>query len=143
MCGIHGYLGRIEWKDTKPSRENIRDTVRDGFITNMVRGIHASGLFGVPLGDVKGEEPEVVKRAYNGLDFLGSEDANRLLNKHNNLAGYVAHVRHATRGRHHRDNAHPFQHGPVTMVHNGTLWNEKLLGEYGFETDSEYMQKSR
>lgn len=140
MCGIHGYLGNIPFSNNAPTKAHFRDSVKDGFVANMLRGVHSSGMFAIP--DNREKEVPVVKRAYNGLDFLGVQDAKSLFDAYSDMFGYVAHLRWATKGNIHRDNAHPFQHGPITMVHNGTLLNEKDLGNWNFATDSEYICKS-
>lgn len=50
----------------------------------------------------------------------------------------VGHNRHATRGAVNSQNAHPFQHGDITLVHNGTLVDQSLLPEHrNFVVDSE------
>jgi hypothetical protein len=41
----------------------------------------------------------------------------------------VGHNRAATKGEKTTENAHPFQEGPITLVHNGTLNNHKHLAE--------------
>jgi hypothetical protein len=119
---------------------NLRDYVKDGFVANMLRGVHSSGMFAIP--EKHEVQVPVVKRSYNGMEFLGVHDTKELLNAYADMRGYVAHLRWATKGNVHRDNAHPFQHGPITMVHNGTLSNEKELGDWKFDTDSEYIAKS-
>jgi hypothetical protein len=140
MCGIHGYIGSVPFAADKPSGAHVRDVVRDGFITGMVRGVHSAGLFAVP----KNQEKEIpfLKRAYNGLDFVNAAPVKDLLSDFALMNGYVGHVRWATKGDVHRDNAHPFQHGPITMVHNGTILNERSLGDWGYGTDSEYICRS-
>ena len=51
---------------------------------------------------------------------------------------YVGHNRYATVGAINAVNAHPFRHGQITMVHNGTLVNQNLLPESkDFEVDSD------
>ena len=50
----------------------------------------------------------------------------------------VGHNRYATAGAINDKNAHPFQHGHITLVHNGSLTNQRLLPEHArFEVDSE------
>lgn len=48
----------------------------------------------------------------------------------------VGHNRAATKGAVTSENAHPFSHGNVTMVHNGTLWGTNFGN---FEVDSEWL----
>ncbi|MFW3388022.1 UNVERIFIED_CONTAM: hypothetical protein RF648_18655, partial [Kocuria sp. CPCC 205274] len=50
----------------------------------------------------------------------------------------VGHNRYATMGEVVDRNAHPFQHGSITLVHNGTLDNQSLLPDHQkFAVDSE------
>lgn len=50
----------------------------------------------------------------------------------------VGHSRHATKGAINSRNAHPFSHGNITLVHNGTLVDQDLLPDSkAFEVDSE------
>lgn len=50
----------------------------------------------------------------------------------------VGHNRHATSGQINDQNAHPFNHGKITMVHNGTLDDQSLLPDHlSFAVDSE------
>lgn len=50
----------------------------------------------------------------------------------------IGHNRHATKGAKTAQNAHPFTHGHITLVHNGTLVDQSLLPEHKrFEVDSE------
>lgn len=50
----------------------------------------------------------------------------------------VGHNRYATAGAINDKNAHPFTHGPITLVHNGSLTNQRLLPDHDkFEVDSE------
>lgn len=48
----------------------------------------------------------------------------------------VGHGRHATRGKINTENAHPFQHEHITLVHNGTIYGGLTYGKKG-EVDVE------
>lgn len=43
----------------------------------------------------------------------------------------IGHNRKATKGKVSSDNAHPFNEGPITLVHNGTLFNHSSLSKKG------------
>lgn len=50
----------------------------------------------------------------------------------------VGHNRYATQGAINDENAHPFNHGKITLVHNGTLTDQSLLPDHKrFAVDSE------
>lgn len=50
----------------------------------------------------------------------------------------IGHNRYATAGAVNNRNAHPFQHGHITLVHNGSLRQQSLLPEHErFQVDSE------
>lgn len=50
----------------------------------------------------------------------------------------VGHNRYATQGAINDTNAHPFNHGKITLVHNGTLTDQSLLPDHkNFAVDSE------
>lgn len=53
----------------------------------------------------------------------------------------VGHNRAATRGTVNRENCHPFSFGPITLVHNGTLWGDgSSLPTYNKDLDVDSMQ---
>lgn len=105
---------------------------RDLLYFDQIRGPHSTGVASVGTTG----ECLVYKRALAASDFVQ-------LNGFNARASHattclIGHNRYATMGAKDDNNAHPFQHGDVTLVHNGTLTTKtvhKAKGE--FPTDSE------
>lgn len=93
---------------------------------DQLRGFDSTGMLLVPK--VSTDQPWVYKRAQNASDFISS----RFYEKH--LFGAVSrskliigHNRSATRGNVCDHNAHPFQFGTYTVVHNGHISNALAL----------------
>lgn len=134
MCGIVGYM----------TSEGQRDAVkrdkfmRQALIMDTLRGHDSTGIYAVRDGDDKGTTPAWFKQLGSGFEFIDTYDY-RAFEKY--LYKYaVGHNRAATIGDIVVDNAHPFQEGPITLVHNGSLWGTgllpKSLKELGVEVDS-------
>lgn len=97
----------------------------------VVRGDHSTGVAALTL---KGAE--VYKKAVPSYDFLQMRGATKAIDAATH--GLIGHNRFATMGGRTSDNAHPFQHGHITLVHNGTLSNKHSLKDAKeFSTDSE------
>lgn len=108
MCGIVGVFGNaITVKDLTIFKQML--TV-DSF-----RGMHATGMFSV----MRNGECSVVKKNVPGWDFVDMKS----VDDHIKVAAraLIGHNRHATQGGRTSENAHPFQFGNITGVHNGTL----------------------
>lgn len=106
---------------------------------DVIRGVHATGVYAKHLhGKVN-----YYKDATPSSAFLASEGYKDLLRNGTTYTSppvfMVGHNRHATRGNSSDPkNAHPFQHGNITLVHNGTLDDQDLLPESNrFVVDSE------
>jgi hypothetical protein len=86
-------------------------------------------------------EWEYVKNAVNAFEFI-EQDSFKKFFKNQNFA-FIGHNRWATKGKIETKNAHPFRHGKIIGVHNGTLWGEALLPKYKrYDTDSESLIRS-
>lgn len=124
MCGLVGVFG-----DLGISEKKIFSTMLQ---LDVIRGKDSTGIFSV---DDKGE-CEVHKLAITPTDFLETSAAQRLITHAD--SALFGHNRAATRGKVNRSNAHPFQHGAITMMHNGTLRSVYNLDSHAkFDTDSE------
>lgn len=101
----------------------------------MLRGIDSTGII---VGDDK--TYGTFKKAVNGADFLDMKKAASLINSNglNRPAFMIGHNRAATVGSVNASNAHPFEHGSIAGVHNGTLRTyHRLDKNRDFGTDSE------
>lgn len=115
-CGIFGGIGYVR-----------ADLIKMLMIQNESRGGHATGFWNPSQG--------VVKRAKKSHDFLEEVGDNM-----EDSTIYLGHTRYGTHGTNTDTNAHPFQKGIITLIHNGVLSNHNELSKtYGFDwnVDSE------
>src|SRR5690606_14959358 len=100
-------------------------------VMDQLRGKDSVGVYGVnPKGQCSYH-----KSTAHPSDFLQLKAVTSIINTSCTLVG---HNRHATLGAVNSNNAHPFQHGHITLVHNGTLDRYPTLeGQSAFDTDSE------
>lgn len=110
MCGIVGYI---------TTNDNLAYQERDFFlkqalIIDTLRGDDSTGVISVRNKFTI----NVTKSILAGHQFVECETFNR---KTPNGWAAIGHNRAATRGSVKLENAHPFEFGPVALVHNGTL----------------------
>ena len=133
MCGLTGLLdvsaNGFAGKDV--------DLFEGLLLINSLRGRSSTGVFGVNKHK-QADIHKVLGNPYNlDVTVLGDWFNNRMLNRYWAVAG---HGRFPTQGEISIQNAHPFQHGNITLMHNGTLRNlPRLLKEHNkdFAVDSE------
>lgn len=125
MCGIVGVVGRILAEEEKVFKQLLE--------VDSLRGRHSTGVIKV----LKGGAVETRKKAVDGMDFVKLEGrwigsgVSRCL---------IGHNRYATKGAINDNNAHPFNHGHIYGVHNGTLSNQYALKDNRlFDVDSDNM----
>lgn len=122
MCGIVGVAS--------PTALTIqmKEFFQDLLFHDEIRGRHATGIAAI---DTMDKSLSVEKKAVPAHIFLQDKEAmeNLFAFKHNfNI--YIGHNRWATSGAKDDDNnAHPFIHGDIVGVHNGSLRNQKLLAD--------------
>lgn len=99
-----------------------------------MRGVHSTGVAACAPSEV-----EIKKLALDPINFLDLTSVKSMITVH--AQALIGHNRQATAGAVNNANAHPFQHGTITLVHNGTLTNklslERLYTAPKFDTDSE------
>jgi len=132
MCGIvgvassEGFTGYLK----------RRDFLHNGLYADALRGMHSTGILAVPT---KAEEEVIIhKKAMPAHDFLDTITTASLIKDADKYKYMVGHNRHATRGGITARMAHPFQHGDISLVHNGTLNTQYYLPDGSkFTSDSE------
>lgn len=126
MCGLVGVAGVVDTPQEK--------VFKDLLIMDVLRGHHSTGIFRVKRAL---DEVDVIKELGVPQNLLDSKQCQGFFTPWSRIL--AGHNRYATKGR--RDvihNAHPFQHGKITGMHNGTLRNQSLLDDWkNFEVDSE------
>ncbi len=139
MCGIVGFITE-EVSKSALAREKF---MKDALIMDTLRGDDATGVFMVPHAWAKSVKQEDkmafwLKNAVPGHEFVASQAYNKSIGQMRDWRAVIGHNRAATRGKRDTASAHPFQEGPVTMVHNGTLTTT-----YGLPQDQWDLNKGR
>lgn len=134
MCGLVGVLneetfGQFEMKTTRFFKEAL--------FADTLRGYDSTGVF---LLDGLGKETKVAsyKKALSAPDFLQLKVTKDLFDWQKSWEVMIGHNRAATKGGVTDETSHPFTHGNITLVHNGTITNHNsLTGGTNFKVDSE------
>jgi len=129
MCGLVGVFGNLMAQDLKFFTQAL--------IADYFRGVHSTGMMSVK--DKGNSSATIAKEAVDPIRFLDFKSVDSQITVQNKLL--AGHNRHATLGAINANNAHPFTHGDITLMHNGTLDNKRqLTRKYDapeFDTDSE------
>ena len=127
MCGITGVAS------TGLLIEQDKKFFRSALHCDQLRGVDSTGVFTVSKDDVP--DVQIFKKAYPAADFLQMRRTNKIIDTLGTVRCIVGHNRAATKGSVNNYNAHPFQCGDITMVHNGTLSNYATLPGYNYNTN--------
>jgi hypothetical protein len=123
MCGIVGMIS------TEPFRKGEMDKrkfMTQALIIDTLRGEDSTGVFWMPKKEPKGEAG-YVKSTDNGFQFVNTKEYQKLNTDMHDYWFMFGHNRASTVGNTSIPNAHPFQEGPITMIHNGTLRSTWML----------------
>lgn len=140
MCGIVGVIsteGNQKWPSDRSK------FLRQGLVVDTLRGFDSTGIFTVEKGKEK-MTAAWLKSPSVAAEFIQGKKFNAALKDVEKLWAMVGHNRAATQGTVKTANAHPFQEGAITLVHNGTLTSttsmplpeHKLTKTKGVEVDS-------
>jgi len=127
VCGIVGVTGNLFGKEV--------GAFNDMLTFNQVRGNHSTGVAGFTH---RASEGQMIKRIGPPCDLMDMKQYDSVVNTGKYVL--IGHGRHATMGGIKNSNAHPFSHGAITGVHNGSLrgsWRSNLKDSHKFDTDSE------
>lgn len=124
MCGI---VGIISSKTTTLQQDKH---FKQLLIMDQIRGLDSVGVMAEKLNG----KLDFYKHVYDPATFLADKKTTAVLT---GAKAMVGHNRAATRGNVTPMNAHPFSHGPITLVHNGTLSYPMPPNAAQFEVDSE------
>lgn len=131
MCGLVSVIGNISLKEQSLFKAML--------LADVVRGVHSTGVISTGRFGMS-----VFKKAMPSYDFLELPKADAVIDSATEVL--IGHNRAATIGSKTTSNAHPFVHGDIALVHNGTLTNKVYLpNSRSFDTDSEtiaYMMSS-
>ena len=127
MCGIISYFSN----ETKYSRA-LSQVISNALWIDSIRGDNSTGII---YGTEEG--PEWYKKAMAGWDFVQLDYVQSVLSDLNNVPYFIGHNRAATKGKVNTANAHPFEHGDIIGVHNGTVLNQHALSKGNHQVDSD------
>lgn len=112
----------------------------DALFCDTLRGGHGTGVFSI---DQK-NRLFLYKRAMAAPDFVQLKLMEKWSNNNENWKCVVGHNRYATIANSISDrNAHPFKHGRVVGVHNGTLNYKYRSNDFEVDSDGMYDEMSK
>lgn len=124
MCGIVGFIT----VDAKVGEADRGKFLRQSLIIDTLRGDDSTGVFAVghdPL--YEDGSAYYCKNTMTGAEFVDSKEYWENMYDTSEYRCVVGHNRAATVGKVDSANAHPFQVGAITIVHNGTLTSANVL----------------
>lgn len=113
MCGIVGYIT----KEDKAYKDAKQHFMRFALALDTLRGSDSTGVMTVS----KNFKVQTMRSLMPGDAWVHSKS---FRSKWNPGWASFGHNRAATAGKVTIGNAHPFEVGPISLVHNGTLWRK-------------------
>lgn len=133
MCGIVGVIGNMRLSRFHTS------LFSQMLYADELRGHHATGIISVD----KDKSVSYFKKAMPASEFLNLRTTDRVINEKRGIQALIGHNRYATQGAITDKNSHPFTHGEITLVHNGSLLEmDELPDNHLFDVDSEAITHS-
>lgn len=118
--------------------KNTKKFIWQALYIDALRGWDATGLATVSST----KNIEINKKALPAQDFLSLKQVDSQIEAYAARV-FIGHNRAATRGAINNVNSHPFQHGHITLVHNGSLVNYDNLPDHShFQVDSDALAHS-
>ena len=125
MCGIVAVMGKPNTK--------LMSVFELLLSVSVTRGRDSTGV-----AAINGDTPLIVKDAVWPLTLIRSSSYEEKIIKNAHKSHlYIGHNRSATVGGVTKQNAHPFRHEHITLVHNGTLKSAFTEDKKKFATDSQ------
>lgn len=118
MCGI---VGMFSSTTNGLGEARLGRFMYEAMVTGWLRGEESTGMFSAhkETGNVFYH-----KSVLRGAEFMDTPAPRRMLDNRSDSSLIVGHHRWCTKGTVTYDNAHPFQYGHITLVHNGSLQND-------------------
>ena len=119
MCGLVGLICK-----TKTFPYHADDLFTNMLRMDTIRGEDSTGVFGI-TSDGK---HDIIKGDTDGHTFVSSINYKKFESKiYQQYCAVIGHNRKATKGTVSPHNAHPFVAKHITLVHNGTIFNQASL----------------
>jgi predicted glutamine amidotransferase len=103
----------------------LENVINQMIYLDTLRGTDGTGI--AILGKDPKVLPNVYKKAIPGFDFVDTTLYDKVTKNFGEIRGILAHNRAATKGSINNASTHPFQHGDITLAHNGTLFFHAML----------------
>lgn len=133
MCGIAGFIS------FNTSTSTYNDKAKFAWQALYLSALRGTDGSGVALVKDAHSTPDVFKKAMASYDFLNLKRFDKYLINCETFKALLLHTRSSTRTAATDSNAHPFQCGGITLIHNGHINNSKMLitGTRSAQVDSE------
>ncbi len=135
MCGLIGTAGDVSLRKIEIFKQLL--------YVDVFRGKHATGIMRAEMNTAGTTWYEHDKMAFPADMYALTPQYSHITRTDVDLTVLAGHNRHATKGAAGaHQNAHPFSHGHITLMHNGSLTTHYSLTKGTFTVDSEAICKS-